>query len=367
MFLYLPIAVAGQTELIEQTKAAAQVMADEWQKNWNSVITPESGLYASLAWLGTIFAVGSIVIWGLKIFKDYVDNGSVQFLSELVWPLIVAYLLAGNGLHLSELTLTMRDILHEANQKVLAITSTRSSLDEAFQLAKDNGEARSAIGALIEQCQALTGEQQISCFERAKAQSEMIVDNYNLKGTYWTRILNRMGDAIEEAKNTTGNVVLQGIVSGFSAPVGALIGASNQTVMKGVLIATHTAFQQAFEMALLMTGLLGPLALGGTMLPLPSRPLIAWITAMFSIGIAKLSLNIVTGLTATLVANAESGDHFWFLVFIAFIAPTLSLSLAAGGGMATWGAIAEGQQKAADLAADVGTAVVTKGMSKARA
>lgn len=367
MVSYLSLAVAGQTELIEQTKATAQVMADEWQKNWVSVITPDSGLYASLAWLGTVFAVGSIAIWGMHIFKDYVENGSVQFLSELVWPLVVAYLLAGNGLHLSEMTMAMRDILHSANQQVLQVTSNRFALDEAFQLAKDNGEARTQIGSLIEQCQALTGEHQIACFERTRVQAEGIINSHNLKGNYWTGILNRMSDAIEEAKNTTGNVVLQGVVSAFSAPIGALIGSANQAVMKGVLIATHTAFQHAFEMALLMTALLGPLALGVTLLPLASKPLIAWITAMFSIGIAKLSLNIMTGLVAALVANAESGDHFWFLVFIAFIAPTLSLSLAAGGGMATWGAIAEGQQKAANLAADFGTAVITRGMSKARA
>lgn len=367
MFFNLPLAVGGAAQLLEESQNAAQVIAYEWQENWTSIITPDSGLYGSLAWLGTVFAVGSLVIWSMKTFKDYVENGSIQFMHEMIWPIIVVYLLAGNGKHLSEMTLLMRDLLHDTNQKVLAITSTRFALDEAYQLAKYNVEARTAIGEEIKQCQSLIGEEQLSCFERAELEAEKIISDRNLKGNYWTGILNRMKTAIDEAKNTAANVVLGDVYTTVTAGIGSLIGAANQAVLKGVLLATHTGFQQAFEMALLMTALLGPLAVGGTMMPLPSRPLIAWITAMFSIGIAKLSLNIMTGVTASLIANAESGDHFWFLIFIAFFAPTLSLSLAAGGGMATWGAIAEAQRNAADLAADVGSAVLTRGMSKAKA
>ena len=135
--------------------------------------------------------------------------------------------------------------------------------------------------------------------------------------------------------------------------------------MRSVLVGTQIAFQQAFEISLLLTALLGPLAVGMSLLPVEAKAFVAWVTALFSIGVAKLSLNIVTGVAATLVANAKAGDHFWFLVFSAFLAPTLAMSLAAGGGMAAWSAIVAGQEQATGLAADAAMAVATKGRSLA--
>ena len=244
--------------------------------------------------------------------------------------------------------------------------SSKVSLDEAFQKAKNNGTAQAQIGAMLEQCQALTGTQQISCLETARLQSQEVIDSNNLQGNLWDNLGNRIGEAIDQAKNTSGNDLLQGVVSNFSAPIGALIGAANQTIMRTVLVGTQIAFQQSFEISLLMTALLGPIALGMSLLPVDAKAFVAWITAIFAIGIAKLSLNIMTGVAATLVANAQAGDHFWFLVYAAFMAPTLALSLAAGGGMATWSAVVAGQEQATGLAADAAMAVATKGRSLAK-
>ena len=51
----------------------------------------------------------------------------------------------------------------------------------------------------------------------------------------------------------------------------------------------------------------------------------------------------------------------WFLLFIGFLAPALAMSIAAGGGMAVWNIVSEGQMQAVEAAAGVTTAVVTKG------
>ena len=368
MFLYSYnfLAVAGQTELIDQSRKAAEEMAENWNENWVTIITPDGGLYAALAKLGTTFAVCCFFFWGIKIVQDFVESGSTAFLHELIWPMIVVFFLAGNGAQLASLTIGMRGLLHRTNQQLLVQVSNKFSLDEAFQQAKNNVAARSEIGTLLEQCQAVTGQKQISCLESVRGDTEKIIANHNLEGNIWTDLTTRIGDAIEQAKNTSGNDILQGVVSNFSAPIGALIGAANQSIMRLVLVGTQIAFQQAFEISLLMTALLGPIAMGCSLLPVAAKPFVAWLTALFSIGIAKLSLNIMTGVGATLVANAEAGDHFWFLVYSAFMAPVLALSLAAGGGMATWSAVVAGQEQATGLAADTAMAVATKGRSLAK-
>ena len=365
LHLYDFLAVAGADDLLDQSRQAAEQMATDWENNWATIITPDGGLYAALADLGETIAVCCFFFWGITIVKDFVNNGSTAFLHEIIWPMIVVLLLAGNGAILADLTIGMRGLLHRTNQTLLVQVSNKFALDEAFQKAKNNGIAQAQIGGWLQQCQALAGQKQIACLETARVQSEATINKYNLEGNLWTDLNDRIGDAINQAKNTSGNEVLQGIVSYVSAPLGALIGAANQSIMRAVLVGTQIAFQQSFEISLLMTALLGPIALGMSLLPVDAKAFVSWITAIFSIGVAKLSLNIMTGVGATLVANAGAGDHFWFLVYSAFMAPVLALSLAAGGGMATWSAVVAGQEQATGLAADIGMGIATKGRSLA--
>ena len=365
----LTLAVAGSSELLQQSQQAAQSMADSMEELWTSVITPESSIYAEMARLGVVFAVGSMVLWGIKIVQDFVDGGSTSFLHELIWPLIVIHFLAGNGLHLAQMTLGIRAALHNVNQELVTNVSAGYSLQEAFDTAKARGAAQAEIGALIRQCQALSGRKQTECIRHAAAQAEEIIQNYNLEGDWVTNLINRVVGAISEARaedaTDEGDILSEAgddLRTVFS-PLNALIGAANQSVVRGLLLACQQAFQQSFELALLLTGLLGPLALGGSLLPLPVKPLIAWITGMFSIGVAKLCLNIVVGFGAAIVAQSDAGDPLWFLLFIGFLAPTLAMSIAAGGGMAVWNIVSEGQMQAVEAAAGVTTAVVTKGRS----
>ena len=48
----------------------------------------------------------------------------------------------------------------------------------------------------------------------------------------------------------------------------------------------------------------------------------------------KLSFNIISGLVATLVMNADNNDPMIFAFAIGILAPVLSVVLAVGGGMA---------------------------------
>lgn len=367
----LPIAVAGSGEMLSQSQEAAQSMADSMQELWSSVITPDSSIYAAMARLGAVFAVASLMFWGMKIVQEFVESGSTSFLHEMIWPLIVIHFLAGNGQQLAEVTLSIRQVLHNVNQEILISTSADYSLQEAFDIAKNRGAAQAEIGALVRQCQALSGQKQAECVKHASSQAEQILENYQLGGNWATNLGNRIASAWGEAgSEDTANE--GGVLSETGdklrylfSPLNALVGAANQTIVRGLLLACQQAFQQAFELSLLLTALLGPLALGGSLLPVPVKPLIAWVTGMFSIGIAKLCLNIVSGFGAAIVAQSDASDPLWFLLFIGFLAPAIAMSLAAGGGISVWNVVSEGQMKAIEFTADMTAAVVTKGKSMA--
>ena len=95
---------------------------------------------------------------------------------------------------------------------------------------------------------------------------------------------------------------------------------------------------------MLLTGLIGPIAVAGSIIPLQGRPLWAWLVGFFSLGLAKFSYNILVGLAATVVvaADAQTQGDFGFLLLISVLAPILALAIAGGAGMAVFRSISGG-------------------------
>ena len=126
-----------------------------------------------------------------------------------------------------------------------------------------------------------------------------------------------------------------------------------------ILLALNNAYQWCIEFALLLTALLGPMAVGASLLPYGQKAIFAWLSAIMGCGIAKLSFNIMVGLCAQLVSNAEQNQPMIFLLFVGLLSPLLASALGAGGGMAASGAMAKG----GEIAAQAGLAVATSGTS----
>lgn len=330
MFEVSLLAVSGGAELLDQTRLAADLIAQGWDQTWQDIISPDSPVYAALVRVGRILAVITLMFWSVKIIHDYVEHKSTSCLHQIIWPLLVVLLLHTNGAQLTELSLGVRDVINTVNRDVLENTSNSVSLTEAFDKVKNHTAARAQIGALLEQCQALTGEQQIACLEDARVQSEEIIDTYGLEGNWITNLIGRINRAVEGAENP---------VEAVFAPFSALIGAAQQTVARGILIAIQIAWSQLFEVSIITTALLGPIAVGCSLLPVGAKAIYAWLVALFSTGLTKLCYNTMVGTAATVIMNSEAGDSLWFLIYGAFLAPFFAMALAAGGGMAVWSSI----------------------------
>lgn len=119
------------------------------------------------------------------------------------------------------------------------------------------------------------------------------------------------------------------------------MGALSESLVKTVLLAMQWAFANILEIAMLLSGLMGSFAIAGA-IAFEGKSLWAWLTGFFALGMAQLSYNIIVGLAAVVVVNADITDTLGFLVIIAILAPALALALAAGGGMAVFHVINSG-------------------------
>ncbi|NMG21141.1 hypothetical protein [Brasilonema bromeliae] len=314
----------------------AQSIAEGWDKQWIDLLqnNTNNNLYGALTNLGIFFAVGTLLFFMAQWIKDVLDNEYSRPLSALIWPFIVVLLLAnpGNGTALSNLTLGLRDFLNTINQQVVEA----ADVNQTYQQALNMSVGEEVVGGLLRPCQSLTGQQQTNCFIKAKEKIDVLLGQY--RNTYGIQPwIDRLEIKVNQIVISTGNVSEFGFNS--------LVGSTTQTIIKNLLVSLQSAFQNLIEVTMLLIAALGPLAVGGSLLPVAGKPIFAWLTGLFSIGIAKISFNIIAVISAAVIVNGPAQnldadpDLMWFMILLGVLAPIISLGLAAAGGFAVFNAI----------------------------
>ncbi len=299
------------SKITQDSAAASEAIATAMDGLWNDVLT--GGLYAAIARLGVFFAVGTLLIFMVQWTRQMVDGESSKAFTDIIWPIVVVFLLANNGAVLASGTRGLREIINQTNQTLLTSTSNSIRLQEAYQQVMQQTGAESAVRGLIQQCNAVADpQQQTECLDNAARQAEEIAAQTNGKKEGWFPDF-----GLSEFLST--NIF--------------------QLAVRGWLIAFGIAFQWLIEISLLLTALLGPLAIGGSLLPVGQKAIFAWLVGFFSVGMVKLSFNIISGLVATLVLNADTNDPLIFAFATGLLAPILSLAIATGGGMTVFNSL----------------------------
>lgn len=326
------LAQIGVNDILSNGVTTAQNITDGWDKQWIDLLQNDTNnnIYGVLTKLGIFFAVGTLLFFMAQWLKDVLDNEYSRPLSGLIWPLVVVLLLAnpGNGTLLSNLTLGIRNFVNSINEQVI----TTADADKTYQQALNLSVAEEVAGALLRPCESLSGEQQIQCLTKAKEKVDLLWQEYrNAYGTQpW----------IDRLETKVNNIVINSAnVSEFE--FNSLLGSTVQTSIKNLLISSQSAFTNLIEVTMLLIAILGPLAIGCSLLPVAAKPIFAWLIGLFTLGITKISFNIIAILTASVVINNLNSDPdlMWFMIFLGILAPILSLVLGAAGGFAIFQAI----------------------------
>ncbi|WP_066426509.1 hypothetical protein [Anabaena sp. 4-3] len=337
MWLYPKIlADIGITDTFNSGATTARRLAESWDNQWLDLLqnNTNNNLYGALTNLGVFFAVGTLLFFMLQWLKDLIYSEYSRPISALIWPFTVVVLLSntGNGSILSTLTLGVRNVINTVNQQVI----TTANANQVYQQAINMSVAEEVAGSLLRPCQALTGEQQSQCLTKASER----IDNL------WREYRNLYGNQvwIDRLENQVNQIRFSTVIVS-ETEFNALLGNTVQTTIKNFLISLQYAFQNLIEATMLLIAALGPLAVGGSLLPVAGKPIFAWLTGFLSAGIAKISFNIIAVLTAAVIVNGPGQDPnanpdlMWFIIFLGILAPLLSLIVAGAGGFAVFNAI----------------------------
>ncbi|MEM6835483.1 MAG: hypothetical protein AAF609_01390 [Cyanobacteria bacterium P01_C01_bin.120] len=367
LFLLPVLAVEGSAAMLEQGLTMSDDINAIYDLQWQQVFTDVASvggfsLYGQIVALARLFAVGALVLFMLRFIYAAVHEGDyAEPLRMLIWPLIVVLFLSNDGQLLAGGTRALRGVLNDTASEVLQVTALNINLEEAIRGALAKGVIGVETSAQIQQCQALVGDSQIKCLESAYQQIEATMEAFqnhwivNAAGNVAGAIpyFNQMRSGIEgalEAYNTSGGAVGQ-VLPGF---FGGFVGSQTRAIIHAFLMAFQWGFVNLIQISMLLTGLMGPIALAASLLPFGGKPIFAWLTGFFSLGFVQIMYNIIVGFAAVVIMNADTFDTNGFLVVISLLAPALAIGLASGGGLAIFNIMLSGSAGAVTLLVSYG-------------
>jgi hypothetical protein len=349
--------------ILENAAAGAQLVADGFKDLWTQTLN--GNLYVSMCKIGSLFAVATLTLYMVELGKQWMNQEDMKALSSWIWPIVVIGLLANNGEMLRKSTLAMHNYINEVNNTILNYTAAGANLEVAFNRAVGNIALEQMVGAAMERCRSLgtTNQDAIDCLKQSQAElqakaPELFKNSSAPSSSSWEfNPLKTLSDAKDALSNLSPDKVYEKTVNSIMGSIGSLV----TGFVAVILLALNNAYQWGIEFAMLLTALLGPLAVGGSLLPYGAKPIFAWLTGYFTVGIAKLCFNIIIGLCGQLIATSKENQPMIFLLFVGVVSPILATALAAGGGLAVF----NGLGKAAEFAGGLGMASVSGGVSAA--
>ena len=356
----LILAVTGGVGIINDSIQQLESVQGAWDQRWIDIFGGANGLYLGINEFASVIVVGAFIFFAVGWVKAAMERGIFPALPDVFWVLMVAVLLFNNGAMLGSLTLGMRDLINAQTQTVLDVQIGEVSMLEALNDVVVSQQAKAVIQQQYAECEAKEGQAQIDCFLEAGERARQILQQEYQQQGFWTAGVQRLWDRIGQISQS----IEANYQNGDSLPgtnpltdilVSTLIQTGTQALVEQLLKGWQWAFANLLELAMLITGLMGPIAVAGSVVPLQARPLWAWLTGFFSLGIAKFSYNVIVGLAATVVvaANTQDQGDFGFLLLIGVLAPILALTLAGGAGMAVFQGISGGVTRIVTLASSV--------------
>jgi hypothetical protein len=334
--------ISGQaSDFAANAIAASQAIHAAVENLWTSV--QEGGTYQGLSELGAQLAIATMVFFIFAWYKRHLEEKTFSWepVTDFIWPVVVIFLLVsspGNpdGAPLWALTTGIRNAINNADQIVLSSVSSTANLATSRAEAGKNIAFEAFIKGVATQCNGkATPEERKTCWDDRRDDVRELAAGG--ESNPWQDGLMSLFEGAYNVATNPSEAVMDGLLASANLFENAFA-----SVIKGIVLAFGMAFSYLLELALLLTAMLGPIAVGMSLLPVPTKPILAWLASMCSIGIAKISFDIITGLMSDVMLNAPPTDAMAFIIFTGVLSPILALALAGGGGLAVFSGLATG-------------------------
>ncbi len=338
----------------------AQSISSSWDSIWDSVL--QGGIYHALCNVGILIALICLMMFIVDFAKKWLELGSGGgdwIIAEIMIPVLVILLLTNQGALLGQVSKGMRDIINDVNNQVLTATAADIQFSKTLSGLADHDGAKNRLREMRSKCNTMTDNAELEqCLRENQLQAQQIAADYQSAHSGMSNWASDLQDYIQKAFSDPLTAIKTAATlstpSGVFSAVGnnAVVSIGNTAltgIVEVVLLAFMAAFQHTIEAVLLLTALIAPIPIGASLLPFGAKPMYAWIAGFWSVGMMKISFNIIVGLIGTVIATAgpNATGELVLAAILGIFSPLLAMGIAAGGGMALFQGICSGVQAAA--------------------
>ncbi|MEM7770780.1 MAG: hypothetical protein AAF327_09735 [Cyanobacteria bacterium P01_A01_bin.37] len=367
----LPLVLAEFSSNVANTNAGASIAVSEtWDGLWKTAL--EGPLYEIIANLGAVVAVIAIGFFVVDFARSWMDGHNLsQLATKALVPFLIVILLSNGGTLLAEISMGLRDSINTVNNQIL-LSVGEIDFEATLSEMADYSSVKNEIETLRSQCDVFIDEEKMqACLDSTTEASERLLNAF--ESGRGRNASSRRPEMLQEqievnsqnpftlATTASASLAAASGISGIAGTVNLLGSAGRGLFRLGrggllftietVLVGFQIAFQHIVEMSMLLTALLGPIVIAASIFPIGNTPLFGWITGFLSVGMVKLSYNIIIGFVAVAYSASDSRETLPLTIAIAILAPILSVLIATGGGFT----IFSGIQSLAGQAVSLGT------------
>ncbi|MBD2311117.1 hypothetical protein H6G20_05390 [Desertifilum sp. FACHB-1129] len=367
----LPFETTGATEalsLVENSINLARATAQSWSSAWATALEPlDGGLWTGLISLSRILLAFSLLYLAVREGSEIVQKQSWSDLARLfIWPLAIVFFLSNNGTVLARTVRGLRAIGYAQTQRVLDFQLGELVFRDAITQQGLTAAGREEIQNLYAECSGLVGEELVTCWtEKGPMAAEIVQRSETLAGTVLPglrQFANRVAPLVGAVGGTAGGLLSgQSLEEAAGSAVAMVLRDNLLPLIRAILYGLQWMVNNLLEAALLLTALFSPIAMSLSLLPMGSRPIVAWSIGFVSLFGVQVGYNIVVGLVATRIveSNAELASDLGFSMLLAIGAPALALLISGSGGVAIYRGLSSTVKQIGDLTAGV-TAELTR-------
>ncbi|MEM8604255.1 MAG: hypothetical protein AAGF24_10520 [Cyanobacteria bacterium P01_H01_bin.121] len=317
----------------------SKLISDAWLGVWqtmlgtNPLVDHPSPLYSVLVHIARGLAVMCLLVFLVQWGRALMEDNTFRSLNEIIWPLLVILLLSNEGAILRELSVGVHNVINSTNNDVIAAVNKLSNFETDLGEITSYPAAKDEINSILKQCDLAPNlETKKQCVVNAEQEINIIIAAYkktNPQGKWVKNLQQYAQDALQSLKNSLNHA------DGKNWGLSALNLGSDALlkVMELFFAAFQTAFQYIMEAAFILTAMMAPIFVSVTLLPVGAKAIYTWLTAMFSIGMFKLCLNVIMALCIQVTYSFGPSMHLTNVVLLGLLSPILAFALAAGGGM----------------------------------
>ncbi len=361
--------------ILSSADALMRANATSWNLLWDDAVSPSSDLWKGLIGIANIFIIIGIV-WTVykkshEIFHE--AKYDMRAIIQMVIPFFfIGILMLNKGIFLANSIRLVRTVSYYQISELYKQQVAGITLQDAVNSLAQTQAANTRAQQIFSDCVGQSGQDLQDCMsspDKVNALEQVMSGSSNALPGNVANLLCGLITVCGIIQNTGS--VIQGVTQGLSPSqiLQNMFISPFISVAQAILQALQWAVVNSLELALLLTALFAPIAVGLSALPISGRMFWTWASGFLALLSVNLGYSILTGLMAITVVSMTSASgnsagvtgipqtisDLGFLLFAAIVSPLLAGAVGTFGGISLYQGIS---RAANDVTKGVTNAIV---------